>query len=402
MNPKPLRQAPGGKARREWNFETEIPFPRITLPGSLRCLPLVLLCACGLALTACGPAEPVRLGFLGGLSGRVADLGIDGRNGALLAVELRNAAGGIKSRRVELVSEDDEQDPAVARRAFQSLAGRKVAAIIGPMTSAIAVAVAPLADEAQLVLMSPTVTTNELSGKDDYFLRVISPTREFAKKSAEFHFRNRGLKHVAVAYDLRNKAYSESWLKDYQEAFVAAGGKLVSATGFESGENFRFVDLARRLLAGKPDGILMISNSVDAAMLCQQVRKLNSKVQLATSEWAATERLIEMGGQAVDGIAISQFFDRQSTQPAYVDFRRRYLDRFGKEPGFASLTAFDATNVVMEGLAQQADGSSLKQVLLKQRNFAGAQSALSIDAFGDASRETFMTTIKDGAFVVLR
>ena len=55
-------------------------------------------------LTACSKDEPVRIGFVGGLTGRVADLGIAGRNGALLAVEERNAAGGIKAGRSSLSS----------------------------------------------------------------------------------------------------------------------------------------------------------------------------------------------------------------------------------------------------------------------------------------------------------
>ena len=62
----------------------------------------------GLALlVACQKPEPIRIGFVGGLSGRVADLGGAGRNGVQLALEQRNAAGGINGRSVELVVRDD-------------------------------------------------------------------------------------------------------------------------------------------------------------------------------------------------------------------------------------------------------------------------------------------------------
>ena len=70
-----------------------------------------------LALAACAPPEPLRLGFVGGLSGRVADLGIEGRNGAMLAVEQRNKLGGVNGRQVELVVEDDQQNVDAARMA---------------------------------------------------------------------------------------------------------------------------------------------------------------------------------------------------------------------------------------------------------------------------------------------
>jgi branched-chain amino acid transport system substrate-binding protein len=57
-------------------------------------LPAILLCGCFTLLGGCGPTEPIRLGFLGGLSGRVADLGGAGRDGVQLAIEQANAGGG--------------------------------------------------------------------------------------------------------------------------------------------------------------------------------------------------------------------------------------------------------------------------------------------------------------------
>lgn len=353
-------------------------------------------------LQGCAPPEPIHLGFVGGLSGRVADLGIDGRNGVMLAIELRNKAGGVKGRSVELLTEDDQQNADTARKAVAALINHKVEAIIGPMTSTMATVVVPLVNQAELVMVSPTVTTNELSGLDDYFFRVLSPTREFSRKSAEYHFQRMGMRRVAAIYDLRNKSYTESWLGDYRVAFVAAGGSLTDSVSFSSSDETHFGDLAGQLLGSKPDGILILANSVDAAMLCQQVRKLNPTIPIATSEWAGTERLIELGGRAVEGIVIGQFLDRQSKQPSYVAFHRNYVAHYGKEPGFAALTAYDAANVVMEGLEHRTSGQSLKQALLARKTFAGAQSPVVFDAFGDTSRESFMTTVRDASFVVLR
>ncbi len=62
------------------------------------------------------------------MSGRVADLGVAGRNGAMLAIEQRNAAGGIHGRAVELVVKDDEQNPEVAKKAVAKKAPAKKAA----------------------------------------------------------------------------------------------------------------------------------------------------------------------------------------------------------------------------------------------------------------------------------
>lgn len=354
-----------------------------------------------LGLAACAPPEPLRLGFVGGLSGRVADLGVDGRNGAMLAVEMRNQAGGVKGKQVELLVEDDQQDPDVARKVVSKLIGRKVAAIIGPMTSAMAIATVPLVNGAQVAMISPTVTTNELTGLDDYFFRVLSSTKSYARKSADYHFHNAGLRRVMTIHDLRNKSYTESWLADYLDVFKAAGGHAVGSLSFSSSDETHFADLARNLLNVKPDGILIVANSVDTAMLCQQIRKMNASIPIAASEWAATERLIELGGRAVEGIVIAQIFDRQSTQSAFVEFRRHYLSRYGKEPGFAGLTAFDAANVAMDGLESQVSGQSLKQTLMARKTFGGIQTPVVFDAFGDTVRATYLTTIREAKFVAL-
>ena len=363
--------------------------------------PLILVSGLFL-LVACSPSEPVRLGFVSGLSGRVADLGVEGRNGALLAVEMRNKAGGVRGRRVELFAEDDQQNPEAARKAVSKLIDLKVDAIVGPMTSAMATATVPLVNEARLVMVSPTVTTNSLTGLDDYFFRVLAATKSYAKKSADYHFHQIGLRRVAAVFDLGNKSYTESWLEDYRAYFSAIGGEVVGSVGFPSSSQILFSDLARQLLVSKPDGILILANSVDAAMLCQHLRKLDSSIPITTSEWAATEQLIELGGLAVDGVVIGQFLDRQSSQKNFVDFRKSFIERFGKEPGFAGLTAFDAANVIFEGIEHQASGQTLKQSLLARKSFSGAQNPMVFDAFGDTSRDTYLTSVKNGSFVLLQ
>ncbi|HEY5762696.1 MAG TPA: ABC transporter substrate-binding protein [Rhodocyclaceae bacterium] len=351
-----------------------------------------------LLLVGCAPPEPLRVGFLGGVSGRVADLGIAGRDAALLAVEMRNARGGVDGRPVELLIEDDGQDPERAREALARLIARNVAAVVGPMTSAIALAVVPQANAARLTLVSPTVTTNALTGLDDHFFRVLAPTAAHVAKSADYYFHERGLHRLALIYDLRNKAYTESWASDFRAAFVAAGGVIVDEERFVSGEAVHFTELAAQLLDRSPDGVIVIANSVDTALLIQKIRQRDAAVAIGTSEWAATERLIELGGRAVEGVVVSQYLDRDSREPQYVGFREAYRSRFGREPGYPGLTAFDATNVVLDALDSRQSGQSLKQAILARREFAGAQGAIRFDAAGDSGRGTFLSVIRDGDF----
>ena len=81
---------------------------------------VVALASCALLL-GCGPAEPLRVGFIGGLSDRNSDVGQSGNNGVVLAVEQINRAGGIRGRQVELISRDDAQNPATAEKSAREL-----------------------------------------------------------------------------------------------------------------------------------------------------------------------------------------------------------------------------------------------------------------------------------------
>lgn len=349
-------------------------------------------------LGGCSKPEPIQIGFVGGISGRVADLGIAGRNGALLAVELRNQAGGVMGREVELIAMDDEQNPEVAERLTRELIDRGVAAIVGPMTSVIAMRMAPIANEARMLLVSPTVATDDLSHQDDYFFRVGSSTRAYAAKLALYQNQRR-LRRAVAAYDLGNQAYTVSWLREFRDTLAQNGGEIVQAIGFKSAGDTLFVPIARDLLATQPDQVLIVANSVDAALLCQQIRKLNAHVPIVIAEWGATEQLIELGGKAVEGAIMTQFFDRNSTVPRYRAFHQRYRDRFNQEPGFAGTAGFDAANVVMDALAQRRSGQSLKEAVLAAHRFEGVQQPLYFDEYGDTKRETFLSVVRDGRFV---
>jgi len=352
-------------------------------------------------LAACDKKEPVQVGFIGGLSGRVADLGVGGRNGVMLAIEQRNAIGGIKGRGIELIVRDDEQRADIAREKIAELIDQKVAAIIGPMTSSMAMAMVPLVNAAKIVMVSPTVTTSELSNIDDYFFRVIADTTGYAGKNARYQFETLGQRRAVVIYDLGNRSYTESWLKDFRVEFEGLGGELVDVKTFISGKDLSFQERVAALLEARPDFVLILANAIDAAQICQQVRKLNPRMPIVMSEWASTERFIELAGRAAEEVYVSQFINRNDSSARYQEFYRAFIERFGQAPGFAGLAGYDAALAVLDGLARQTSGESLKESLLSMGEVLGVQQTIHFGRFGDADRKTFVTVIRNGSYVTL-
>ena len=356
----------------------------------------------GIALFGCDAAEPIRIGFVGGTSGRVADLGISGRDAVQLVVERCNRNGGIHGREVQLLVKDDKQDPDLARKAVRELIGDNVAAIIGPMTSDMGIAVVPLLNEAHIIAVSPTVTTQQLSGLDDYFFRTCATAFDYATKSAKYHIKTADMRRVAAVYDLNNRSFCENWLKHFTIAFNAGGGEILTSIGFRANEERTFMDITRELMALGPDGILVISNSMDAAMFCQQIRKIDHAIPITLADWGATERLLELGGSAVEGVTVVQTFDRDNRSPSYQDYREVYMARYNREPGFPGVFAHDAAQVVLTALREKKEGQDLKETILQKRRFEGLQNEITFDDFGDVNRSyASISVVRNRKFFVL-
>lgn len=352
------------------------------------------------ALVACGKPEPLRIGFIGGLSGRVADLGSEGKDGALFAIEQANAAGGVDGRPVELLVRDDAQDADTARRAAGELIEAGVELIIGPMTSAMAEAIIPLTNRAGVVLLSPTVTSSRFSGIDDHFFRVVSTTREYARAAADFLLRERGAGRVALIIDEGNRAYTADWADHFATAFEAGGGSVLPREHFSSGVETSLQPQVGRMLDAAPDAVVVVAGAVDAARLAQLLRQQDPLLTVLVADWAATERFVELGGVAVEGLYAPQYFDRDDASPRYRAFRAAYEARFGSSPGFASVAGYDAAQVALSAFAGRR-AQPLRQRLLAMRRFEGVQQSIEFDEYGDASRAVRLTVVRNGRFLAI-
>lgn len=189
---------------------------------------LASLVALGTAGLAGCSKQPLRLGFLGGLTGPTADLGIAGRDSTLLAVEQFNQRGGFQGQAVELVEFDDRQQPAALNELADRIRQASLAGVVGPMTSSVAEAWIPVANRLGLTTVSPTVTSSDFKGRDDQFFRVCSTTREYAYISAEHHMRASSPKRFALVRDDSNAAYTRSWAQHFADRVTFLGGKWCS------------------------------------------------------------------------------------------------------------------------------------------------------------------------------
>ena len=110
--------------------------------------------------------EPIRLGLLYILSGRVAQFGQIARQGAQLAIDDINAAGGINGRPLEGIFADTKADPKVAIAAANELVNKKrVDGLIGIISSRVATSLAPVMKDLRTPLIVTTALTPVITGK---------------------------------------------------------------------------------------------------------------------------------------------------------------------------------------------------------------------------------------------
>jgi len=347
-------------------------------------------------IIGCRRFESIKIGFVGTMVGGFSNASINGRNGVQLAVEEINRQGGIHGYPVELLVKDDRFDPEVALEVDRELYRAGVVAVIGHMTSNLSVHVLPEINRMKLLMVSPTSSSNQLSGKDDYMIQIYPPNKAASSLLAENLMKIRH-RSIAVAYDLRNPAYSEDWLEGFTQDYVSRGGQIAAAYPFASGLSFRFYQVAKELLASQAEAILIIANSKDTAMLSQQIRKLGSKLPLYASDWALADEIFQYGGPAVEGLIVPTLFFNEKAGERYARFKQEYQQRFGTEPSVAAVLGYESAQLIFEGLAKtkRYTSESLRETILAIKEFQGLQEAYVIDPFGDAVRSYDLVMIQD-------
>ena len=176
-----------------------------------------------------GDEDTIKIGGIGPLTGTASTYGQSVKEGADLYVEEINNAGGVSGKQIELIFEDDQAEPNSAIQAFNKLVDNdKVVAVLGPVTSGAATAVAPNATDKQIPLITPTGTEPNITKVGGEFVFrgcfVDSFQGEILAKYAK---ENLGKKTAAVLYN-SGSDYSKGIAESFKKDFEANGGNVLN------------------------------------------------------------------------------------------------------------------------------------------------------------------------------
>lgn len=180
------------------------------------------------------PAETLKLGFIGPLTGPAASWGVAQKQGIEIAVEKINAEGGINGKKIEIIYEDSQMESNKAILAMKKLTGvNKVPVVFGETASAQTLAIAPIANSTKTVLISPLSSSSAITDAGDYVFR-ISPADHFQASIAAEIAADKGYEKGAIIYT--NDEWGKGLADAFKEKFINMRGTIVLSEGTEGSE----------------------------------------------------------------------------------------------------------------------------------------------------------------------
>lgn len=347
-------------------------------------------------VVSCKPAESIKIGFIADLSGRQSQLGIETRNAFLLAVQKLNDEGGLDNRHIVTYVKDNQFDPEVCFERTVELVEADVDVIIGPLTSVMAKPV--LAAAKDILVISPTVSTDQLTDLDDMFFRVIPSAKMQGVTLAEEIIRQKK-ERIAIIVDEANHDYTQSVLNGILMAIANEDINPIISPFYDRSE---FSGMVLDLIDKDPDALVIISSSSNAATFIQQYAKRKEVPQLFGSSWVKSNTILENGGRIVEGMIIVGGYENKIPSEKELVFQKEYKNMFDVFPNYSSKYVYESVLLYAEAVksAKTTDQEKIKSELLSFQEFQGISDSYRFNEFGDVIRSQSLFVIRNNYFYV--
>ncbi len=391
----------------------------------------LIACATGASLLAGFPvfaqsARTFRIGALNPITGAGANYGTGMLKTIQFAVEEVNAAGGAAGQKLEVFAEDDQTTPSSAVLAAKKLLDvNKVQAILGTWASGVSLAVLPLTNDANAILMHTSGAVSLADPKQNFkklAFRYQGSSKHLSKafsKAAQ----QEGLKRPAVL--ALNSPATAPHAEGFKKIWTGSGGTLSDFVLYEPNRTSYRSEL-QQVLRSKPDGIILSGYAPDSVIIIRDWFQSGTKMKWIMPGFAAnTEFMKALGNEATEGITVVESIVNEGAT-AYKNFAKQYEAATGK-PATANVyaamtydmvhvlalaieaagpnadTAAIATKVheVTTGSGQKVGSFAEGKALLKQGkkiNYEGASSSVDFDDENDVDPTFAGFTIKNGAW----
>ncbi len=362
-------------------------------------LSLVALLVLTVSLAGCGSSSnTLKLGTIGPLTGDYSLYGVSVRDGAQLAVDELNAAGGVLDMDVELFSYDSKGDTVEGVNAYNRLRDvDEVNALIGATFSGVTSAIKELAVEDGMPVFTPTATKADITlGASNVFRACYSDDFQ-GQMAAKFADESLEASTAAVIYN-RDDAYSEGLAQAFITEWEKRGTVIVTET-FGNGDDDYSVILDS-VKASNADVVFLPGYVTEVgAILTQADTKGLEMPFIGGDGWDSLE---EKYATVAEGNYFGNHYAKTDDSELVQDFVSSYTEKYGSAPNALAALAYDAVYAAAE--AYEAAGSVEAEdfiAALSKLDFTGVTGHVSFDENGDPIKAVTMIQIVDGKHVVI-
>lgn len=354
-----------------------------------------MLLACSLsALQAQEPPEPpIKIAAIFALSGKAASSNKPSVEGVHLAVNELNVRGGLLGRQIVLLLLDNQSTPIGASLAAREAAKLGVSAIIGSSWSSNSLAVAQIAQQHRIPMISPTSTNSRLTGIGDYIFRVCYSDPFQGKILAEFASDYLKASRAIIFVDLTSD-FSLDLSAVFTTHFEAHGGQVVREIEYKASQiNY---DQQIAIALAESTDIILFSGHHESGLIARKLQDAGATaIPLGTDAWDTPSFFTAGGNRIRRGYYLSHW-SAASENP----LSRRFVETYGSRTNLLAPTAlsYDAIYVLAEAIRRAGtdDHRKIRQTLSTMQGFQGVTGNISFDSQGNAAKGGYLLEIRDG------
>jgi branched-chain amino acid transport system substrate-binding protein len=348
-------------------------------------------------------ADTIKVGFMGALTGDVAMFGKPTLEGMKMAAEEVNAAGGVLGKKIEIVEADNRGDKQEGASVAQKLISRdNVIAMVGDPTTGITKVVAPIAQKASVVLLSAGATGPGVVENGDFIYRDTLLDSVAIPACIDFFAKDLGYKKVAVITS-DNNDYSVGLSQTFRDAAKGKGITIVADEKVKDGDK-DFSAQITNIKAKKPDVIFFSGYYTEGALIMKEARKQGLKANMFGGDGLFSPKLIELGGDAVEGTMSALGFSPEQASPVTAKFVEAFKKKFnGAEPGLFDAQGYDAIMLLADAMkrSNSLDPKVFKDALAKTKMFEGVSGTISMQASREPIKSPLaLLVVKGGKFTL--
>ena len=346
--------------------------------------------------------EVIKVGEYASLTGKEASFGQMSHRGTELAMDELNARGGALGRKLQLLTEDNQSKQGESKTCAEKLISRdRVIALLGEVALGRSLEAAPICQADKVPMISPSSTNPKVTQTGDFIFRVCFIDSFQAKVIAKFALGTLKVKNVATLMDV-GQPYSVGLAEFFKPALEEGGGKIVAEQNYTSGGT----DFRAQLTAikgAKPEAIFVPGYYNEAGLICRQARELGINAPIFGGDGWESMKLVEIGGDAVEGTYFSTHFSPKQKTPLVQEFTKKFMDRYHDEPDAMAALGYDSAMLLADAMrrAGTTDGPRLRDALAATKDFPGVTGNITIDKDRNASKSAVFLKVTGGKFEYL-